>query len=177
MKEKTLEKEIKKEKKKIRNYIITILLFIACCGLVLYLREIYKVNEEEQKKIPVIDGYISEIYSDDLEHYILDNPNTIVYMCIANDEGCRSFEREFKKLLKKDEYNDRLVYLNLADLDQDRFLEEFNNKYVNKTKLTKKYPAFVLFEDGKIKAVLQEKNKKLDIVKVKHFLEISETGE
>lgn len=174
MKEKTLEN---KEKKTIRNYIITLLLFVVCCGLILYMRALYQVNQEEQKKIPVIDGFISEIYSEDLEHYILDNPNTVVYMCISNDEDCRTFEREFKKLLKKDEYNDRLVYLNLMDVDEDSFIESFNNKYINKTKLTKKYPAFVLFEDGKVKAILQEKNKKLDIVKVKHFLEISEVGE
>ena len=174
MKERTLEK---KDKKIVRNYIITIVLFIACCGLVLYLRELYRVNEAEQKKIPVIQGYISEIYNDDLEHYIMDNPNGVIYMCIANDENCRAFEREFKKLLKKDEYSDNLAYLNLIDVDQNEFLNNFNSKYIYKTKLSKEYPAFVLFEDGKVKAILQEKSKKLDIVKVKHFLELSEIGE
>ena len=174
MKEKLKEEP---ENKKVRNYIITILLFIACFGMILYLRELYKVNEAEQKKIPVIQGYISEIYTDDLEHYIMDNPNGVIYMCIANDENCRVFEREFKKLLKSDEYNDNLVYLNLMDVDQDEFLEEFNSKFIYKVKLSKDYPAFVLFEDGKVKAILQEKDKKLDIVKVKHFLELSEIGE
>lgn len=166
-----------KDKKRIRNYIICVILFIVCFGLVLYLRELYKVNEAEQKKIPVIQGYISEIYNDDLEHYITENPDGVIYMCIANDENCRVFEREFKKLLKKDEYNDNLVYLNLMDVDQDKFLEEFNSKFIYKVKLSKEYPAFVLFEDGKVKAILQEKDKKLDIVKVKHFLELSEIGE
>ena len=171
-----MEEKLKK-KKKIRNYIICVVLFITYFGLVLYLRELYRFNEAEQKKIPVIQGYISEIYSDDLEHYILENPNGVVYMCIANDENCRVFEREFKKLLKKDEYSDNLAYLNLIDVDQDKFLEEFNSKYIYKVKLSKEYPAFVLFEDGKVKAILQEKDKKLDIVKVKHFLELSEIGE
>jgi len=166
-----------KDKKRIRNYIICVILFVACFGLVLYLRELYKFNDAEQKKIPVIQGYISEIYDGDLEHYILENPDGVIYMCIANDENCRVFEREFKKLLKKDEYNDNLVYLNLMDVDQDKFLEEFNSKYIYKVKLSKEYPAFVLFEDGKVKAILQEKDKKLDIVKVKHFLELSEIGE
>ena len=166
-----------KDKKRIRNYIICVVLFITCFGLVLYLRELYKVNEAEQKKIPVIQGYISEIYNDDLEHYVTENPDGVIYMCIANDENCRVFEREFKKLLKKDEYNDNLVYLNLMDVDQDKFLEEFNSKFIYKVKLSKEYPAFVLFEDGKVKAILQEKDKKLDIVKVKHFLELSEIGE
>ena len=174
MKKKTLEK---KDNKKIRNYIITVILFIVCFGLVLYLRELYKVNEAEQKKIPVIQGYISEIYIDDLEHYIMDNPTGVIYMCISNDENCRMFEREFKKLLKKDEYSDNLAYLNLINVNQDEFLEGFNNRYIYKTKLSKNFPAFVLFEAGRVKAILQGKDKKLDILRVKHFLELSEIGE
>lgn len=167
----------KKVSKTIHNYIVTVVLFMACFGGVLYLRELYKVTEEEQKRIPIIQGYISEIYNDDLEHYIMDNPNGVIYMCIANDENCRVFEREFRKLLKNNEYSDNLAYLNLTDIDQDKFLSDFNSKYIYKIKLTKEYPAFVLFEDGKVKAILQEKDRKLDIVKVKHFLELSEIGE
>lgn len=174
MKEKLSEK---KENNKIRNYVITVLIFIVCCGFILYLCELYKVNEAEKMKIPVIQGYLSEIYSEDLEHYILDNPNTVIYMCVANDENCRTFERDFKKLLKTSEYSDQVIYLNLTDVDQESFLNDFNDKYINKTKLNDKYPAFVLFEDGKVKSILQEKDKKLDIVKVKHFLELSEIGE
>lgn len=166
-----------KEKKKIYNYIITIILFIACCGLTLYVCELYKVNEEAQKKIPVIQGLISEIYSDDLEHYVMDNQTTVVYMCAANDEDCRTFERDFKKLLRKNDYSDRLIYLNLTDVNQEEFVVSFNEKYKYKTEITTKYPAFILFEDGKIKSILQENSKKLDIIKVKNFLELNEIGE
>lgn len=163
--------------KKVRNYIITIILFIACFGLVLYLRELYRVNDAEQKKIPVIQGYVSEIYSGDLDHYIMENPNEVVYMCVANDEDCRTFERELKKLLKNSQYSNGLVYLNLTDTDKDKFIGEFNNKYTSKNKLYNSFPAFVLFEDGKVKSILQEKEERLDIVKVKHFLELNEIGE
>ena len=116
-----------KEKKKVYNYIITIILFIACCGLTLYVCELYKVNEEAQKKIPVIQGLISEIYSDDLEHYVMDNQTTVVYMCAANNEDCRTFEREFKKLLKK------------GLLKQICFKDSILNIIRNLTKLTNKF--------------------------------------
>ena len=34
--------------------------------------------------------------NDDLDHYVLDNPTTIIYMCTANDDECRNFEKDFK---------------------------------------------------------------------------------
>ena len=167
-----------KEKNKLKNYLILLLLFVVSMGFVLYLRELYKVNEAEQKKIPVIDGLVYEIYNDDLEHYILDNPTMVIYMCTANGNSCRLFERNFKKLLKKNDYSDRLVYLNLTNIDQEKFIKEFNNKYNYKIKLTTNYPAFILFEDGKVKKILQGKeNDGLTITRVRQFLEMNEIGE
>ncbi|MBQ9019326.1 MAG: hypothetical protein IJ097_03315 [Bacilli bacterium] len=171
------EIDTKKEKRKIKNYIILLLLFVASCWLVLYLCQLYRINDAEKKKIPVIDGMIYEIYSEDLDHYVVDNPNTVIYMCTANDEDCRLFEKSFKKLLKNYDYSDQLVYLNLTDLNQEEFVDSFNERYNYKNKLKTKYPAFVLFEDGKVKAILQNSNKKMDIMKVKQFLEINKIGE
>ena len=173
-----MKKTDKENKKSIKNYILLIILFIASIGLILYLCELYKVNKEEQMKTPVIDGALLEIYSTDLEHYIMDNPTTVIYMCTADNETCRVFERDFKKLLKKKDYDNQIIYLNLTDLDQNSFVEEFNNKYSYKNKLTTNYPAFVLFEDGKIRGILQGNEKKsLTLEKVKQFLELNEIGE
>lgn len=160
------------------NYLILLGIFIVCILFVLYVCEIYKINDAEKKKTPVIDGVLSEIYKEDLEHYIWDNPTAIIYMCTANDDTCRTFERSFKKLLQKKDYRNQIIYLNLTDVNQDEFVNEFNKKYSYKTNLTTNYPAFVLFEDGKIKSILQGKNNKsLEISKVKQFLELNEIGD
>ncbi len=167
-----------KEKKKIHNYFILSLIFLLSMGFVLYLCELYNVNDAEKKKTPVIDGMLYEIYNDDLEHYLLDNSTTVIYMCTANKDACRLFERDFKKLLKMEEYNDQLVYLNLTDLDQEKFVKEFNDKYNYKIKLTTNYPAFVLFDEGKIKKIIQgDEENKLTVTKVRQFLEANEIGE
>ena len=99
-------------------------------------------------------------------------------MCTANDDTCRTFEKSFKKLLQKKDYRNQIIYLNLTDVNQDEFVNEFNRKYSYKVNLTTNYPAFVLFEDGKIKSILQGKNNKsLEISKVKQFLELNEIGD
>ena len=159
------------------NYLILLGIFIVCILFVLYVCEIYKINDAEKKKTPVIDGVLLEIYKEDLDHYIWDNPTAIIYMCTANGDVCRNFERDFNKLLKKKQYS-QLIYLNLTDLNQEEFLNVFNTTYHYKKQLTSYYPAFVFFEDGKVKSILQGTEKKpLTITKVKQFLELNEIGE
>ena len=64
-----------------------------------------------------------------------------------------------KKLFKSQQLQDEIVYLNLSDLDQEEFVDSFNVKYpYKKGELTTNYPAFVFFEDGKVRGILQEKN-------------------
>ncbi len=172
------EKELEPVPSKTHNYIILIILFVACIAFVLYICQVYKLSVEEKKKVPIISGYLMEIYHNDLEHYVLDNPSTVIYMCTANDDTCRSFERDFKKLLKKKNYNEEIIYLNLTDVDQEEFVKSFNEKYHYKIELTTHYPAFVYFEDGNVDHILQGSEKKpLTITKVKQFLELNHIGE
>ena len=118
-----------KETKKIKNYVILFFLFAVCIIFVLYVCKIYTMNKEEKLKVPIIRGVISEIYPEDLEHYVLDNPTTVIYLCVANEDNCRSFERNFKKFLRKNDYNNQIVYLNLTDVDQESFVKDFNQQY------------------------------------------------
>lgn len=170
--------EEEKERSLFKRYLILAFIFILCMGLVIYLCKWYKVYDDYQKEIPVIRDTLSEITDIDLEHYILDNPTTVIYMCTASDEVCRDFEKDFKKLVIKKEYTDKIVYLNLSGLDQEKFVEDFNNKYNFKIKLSVDYPAIVMFEDGKITSLLQENDKRdFTISTVKDYLELNMIGE
>lgn len=172
------KKQKSARKRKIHNYILLVFLFLCCMAFVLYLCELYKVNEAEKKKTPVIRGSLLEIYQEDLEHYVLDNPNTLIYLCTSDNDTCRSFEKSFKKFLNKKEFYDQIIYLNLTDLNQEEFVNQFNSKYHYKVSLSTDYPAFVLFEDGKVISILQGSEKKpLTITKLRQFLELNEIGE
>lgn len=167
-----------KQKKKVKNYIILVFVVLLFVGLVLYLCKWYKVYDEYQKDIPVIRDSLQEIVNEDLEHYILDNPSSLIYICTANDENCRDFEKKFKKLIEKDELADEIIYLNVTGIDQDNFVNSFNEKYTKKKKLTTNYPAIVVFDEGKVVSILQaKKDNKLKIDDVKHFIKLNKVGE
>ncbi|MBQ3298105.1 MAG: hypothetical protein IJG97_04840 [Bacilli bacterium] len=167
-----------KQKKKVKNYIILVFVVLLFVGLVLYLCKWYKVYDEYQKDIPVIRDSLQEIVNEDLEHYILDNPSSLIYICTANDENCRDFEKKFKKLIEKDELADEIIYLNVTGIDQDNFVNSFNEKYTKKKKLTTNYPAIVVFDEGKVVSILQaKKDNKIKIDDVKHFIKLNKVGE
>lgn len=170
--------EVNSKKSGLKNYIILIVIFLTGIGLTLYLCKWYNVWNDYQKETPVISGSLLEITYEDLEHYVMENPTTVIYMCTANNDKCRSYEKDFKKIIEKENLNDYVIYLNLSNLDQDEFVNNFNGQYEFKNKLTTNYPAFVVFEDGKVTSILQgNKKKKLTVSSTKQFLELNGIGE
>ena len=165
-------------KKKYKNYILLVLLFLAAIGLTLYFCKWYNVYDEYQKETPVIRDTLFELSSEELEHYIIDNPTAAVYMCTSAELKCRTFEKDFKKYINSKNLKDEIVYLNLSNLDTEEFIKDFNEKYKSKKEL-KNYPAIIVFEDGTITHILQgnQENGKLEIGKVKQFIEMYKIGE
>ncbi|MBR3211111.1 MAG: hypothetical protein IKF71_04170 [Bacilli bacterium] len=163
-----------KQKNYVKNSIILVALFCGCIFLTLYFCRWYEVYKEYEKEIPIIRGVLFEITPKDLEHYVVDNSSAIVYLCTANGEECRSFEKDFKKYVQKNGIAEEVVYLNLTGVDQEEFVDQFNNRYPSKHKLSGKYPAFVVFQDGKVSSILQGgKNVKITLSKVQNFLEVN----
>ena len=90
----------KSNKKIVKNYFILALIFLAVILLVWYICKWYTVCNDYKKEIPVIRGTLNyEITESDFEHYILENPSSVVYMCTASEEKCRDFERDFKNTM------------------------------------------------------------------------------
>mgnify|MGYP003530200891 FL=1 len=171
---------MKKEPEKkvtIKSYFILITVFILTMGVTLYLCKCYKVYNESKKEIPVIRGTLSEITSEELEHYVQENQNCTVYMCTASNQACRDYEEKFIKLIKKKNLQEDIVYLNLSNIEQDKFINSLNDKYNYKIKLTSNYPTIVIFDEAKISALLQETDEKLSIDRTKQFIELNKIGE
>ena len=143
-KNKGKEKMEEPQKNYVKNYVLLSILFVSCIFLTLYFCKWYEVYKEYEREIPVIRGSLSEITPEELEHYVIDNASAIIYMCMANDDECRTFEKEFKKYIQKNGITDEVIYLNLTGIDQEQFLNDFNQTYQFKIKLNGKYPAFVV---------------------------------
>lgn len=161
-----------------KNYIIVVVMFVVTFSIVYYLYKWNVVYSNYQKQIPIIKDVLTEITTDEVEHYVQDSSSTVLYLCTASNNKCRTFEKGLKKFVLKKSLSSFLVYVNLENIDKEDFTNKFNQKYKKKIELKNTYPAFVIFEDGEIKDVIQgNKEEKLTIADVSKALRKNNIGE
>ena len=127
-----------KKKSIVKNYIILIVLFILSFAFTLYLCKWYNVYKEYKNEIPVIRGVLSEISYDELDHYIIDNSNIMLYICTSNSDNCRGFEKKLKKYVNRKELSDKIagrypIYITLhgggggpEEMNNDQWIDMFH---------------------------------------------------
>ena len=152
-----------KNKKRIpkKNYVILTCIYLGVILGVLYLASWYTTYQNYQKSIPILQGVVSEIKPVELEHYLLENPNCILYMCRTRRRECREFEQQFKEKILENGWQDAMTYLNLSDVeDESKYLQIFLNQYNSADFDITETPALVSFENGKIVATISSKEDK-----------------
>lgn len=162
----------------VKNYLIIGLIFLVAIVVTVYLCNVYSVYQESKLEIPVIRGTLSEITSEELEHFISENPTVLLYICTASDESCRNYEKDLKKLVTRKELQNELIYLNISLDEKETFVKTFNETYTSRVKLTDQFPAIIALEEGKTVHILQPKNnERLTISKTQQFIELHKIGE
>ena len=169
---------MKENKIPVKNYFILAFIFLIGIGLTIYFCKWYEVIDTEKKQTPVIRGVIPEISSQELDNFVLENPTTVLYLCTSDNMKCRNFEKDFKKYIIKESMENYIVYVNLTNINQVKFVKDFNSNYEYKTKLTPNYPALIYFNDGKISDMIEGTNSnKLTLSKAKDFLGKNKIGD
>lgn len=156
----------------VKNYIIVLAIFIVSFILIILGAKWYKNYREYQLTIPVISGYINEVSDEEIENYLLENRDTMLYIGASDDNNCRSLEKDLKNFIKKYNLRDQIVYIDLNKIsDKDEFVSKFNGKYATNKKINK-YPAFAIIQNGQIIDVVSKtKSQSLDIDDIEQLLE------
>ena len=162
----------------VKNYLIIGLIFLVAIVVTVYLCNVYIGYQESKLEIPVIRGTLSEITSEELEHFISENPTVLLYICTASDESCRNYEKDLKKLVTRKELQNELIYLNISLDEKETFVKTFNETYTSRVKLTDQFPAIIALEEVKTVHILQpNNNERLTISKTQQFIELHRIGE
>ena len=128
-----------------KNYLITLLIFVAIVILTITLSNIYK---NQIRKTSIMYNYLSEIKNKDLSTYLLEKPNIIIYISDKYDISKEKLEEKLKRDMINYNISDYFVFLNI-DQNNLEFIDQLNKKYTGN--IDKKIPTFIVFEEGKIK--------------------------
>lgn len=148
----------------IKNYIILgVVLFITM--LILYYFYCWvDVYKESKINIPIMDKYMSVINYNELDNYIVENPDTIIYVSVLEDEKIRGFEKEFKNKYKNKEIDNELLYMNITDDIKDMDIrDEMVSKYsINSLDMTD-VPSLLVFNNGELSSIYSVRDNDYDI--------------
>lgn len=169
------EKWVKKDL--IIRYIELFFIMGGTIAVMLMLRSWYRNDQEYQKTIPIIRETLLEIRPEEIENYLYEQEQAVAYICTAAETKCRDFEKQLKSFIEEKELQDKIVYLNISEVNQKEYLEKFNEQFKFQDEV-RDYPALVLFKKGKIEAVVQQtQDSMLTIEQVETFLKNYEIEE
>lgn len=142
-----------------KNYIIVGFLFLITVFIVMLLRFWYISYKNYQLTIPILKDKITEVTVTELDTFLAENPDPIVYIEVSEDENSREVAKKLLEVVKKRNLTERAVYINLSSVEnKDAFFANFTAKYMEEGKL-EYYPAVVIFSEGKVLAYVTKTEK------------------
>jgi hypothetical protein len=164
----------------VKNYFILGVLAVTTVVLTFYFVSWYEATREYKKVNSVISEVLAKIKIEEIDNFLLDNPNIVVYMASSKDDTIKNFEKSFKNFILNNEITDDIVYLDTKEVVNNnysvlekRMVESLVNKnitLVSKTNL-------LIVREGKIIDVLYKSDKIINESDVNQFLEMYEVIE
>ena len=161
---------MKKEKEiPLKNYILLSIVLILTIVVVIYFFLWKNTYEKSKLQTPILDDYLLVINYNELNNYLVESKDAIIYVSKLNDESIRLFENKFKNIINKNNLNNKILYLDLTEeLKENNIVKEINKKY---GKEMTEVPTIVIIKDGKISSSYNIKENKYNIKLLEKYLE------
>ena len=146
----------------LKNYFILGIILASSIFIVLYINKLYLSTKNNDN---ILNGFIKEIKTQEIDNYIIENPNFIIYLGYKNNDN-KSFEKKFKKLVTKYDLQKDIVFIDISQFNDETF-NKFCKKYADK--LLKKDSCLIIVDNQKVIDALDITKGNNDIELVKMF--------
>lgn len=146
----------------LKNYFILGIILASSIFIVLYINKLYLSTKNNDN---ILNEFIKEIKTQEIDNYIIENPNFIIYLGYKNNDN-KSFEKKFKKLVTKYDLQKDIVFIDISQFDDETF-NKFCKKYADK--LLEKDSSLIIVDNQKVIDVLDITKGNNDIELVKMF--------
>ena len=122
------------------------------------------VYKESKVNIPIMDKYMAVINYNELDNYVVENPDTIVYVSVLENDEIREFEKKFKSKYKNDLIDNDILYMNVTEDISDKSVKDgmVSKYFVNGLNITD-VPCVLVFKNGILKSIYSVKDNDYDI--------------
>lgn len=144
-----------------KNYL---LLFLMVCFVVLITFVLKNVYDNRHKPVSELYTFLNEVTKEDLNSYLSENDNSIIYIADKYDVSYLEEEKIIKSKVLENDIKDYFVFYDVKGVDKN-----FTSKFKNSNKMSnKKIPCILIVENKTIKKVYTKKDfKKLNFKEMK----------
>ena len=154
-----------------KNYIILGIVILITLLLLYYFYMWVDAYNETKLNRPILDKYLEVINYNELEDYLIENPDTIIYVSVLENSEIRDFEKQFKNSLRKKEIDKDILYMDVTNIINDKIIvKEMREKYMLNSSSIFDVPVLAVFEDSKLTGLYRIKDNDYDIERLKMFI-------
>lgn len=154
-------KELLREVPK-KNYLYLFLILLGSILFIIYLYTWYEAYNESKMNTTIMDKYLTVINYNELDNYIIENKDAVIYVSILGNEDINKFERKFKNLISENNLRNEILYLNISNENID--------KATKKLKIDQNFPYLVVYTNGVITDTYSIKEAKYSNSKIEKYL-------
>lgn len=156
----------------LKNYIILAVVLILTIIIVIYFYRWQFSYEKIKLSTPIIEEYMQVINYNELNDYLIENKNAVIYSSKLGDKKIRDFEVRFKNLIIENSLKDKILYLNItSEINNENISKEMKNTYKLGNKNITNIPSIMIYEEGKLISIYNIKDDNYNIDKIERYLE------
>ena len=125
-----------------KNYLYLALIIVLSLMVIYYLYLWHKSYKESLLNTEILSDYLDVINYNELDDYIVENKDAVIYVSVLGDETINHFEMDFRNAIRDNDLRSVLLYMNVSDYDKSVIDEKFGTDY--------DYPYLVVYTGGKV---------------------------
>ena len=136
-----------------KNYIIISVILIISVAIVVYLANWYQTTNMYYKNISIIADFIKEVKVSEIDNYITENPDFVIYLANKNEILNVKFEKSLKKLITKNDLQKQFIFVDKSAFDNENF-REFITKHGNDIEEFSLNDCIIIIDNQQIKDLI-----------------------
>lgn len=154
-----------------KNYLILGFILIVSFLLIYYLYMWFEAYNESKLNKPILDKYMEVINYNELDNYLVESPNAIIYVSVLENTEIRDFEKQFKSILKKNQLEKEVLYMDITEeLRNNQVKNEMILKYAINNSSIVNVPVILVIDNGELYTIYGIKDNNYDVESLKMFI-------
>ena len=157
--------KVKKDKLRevpLKNYIYLFLILLGSILLLIYIYTWYDTYNQNKLNTSIMNEYLTVINYNELDNYIVENKDAIIYVSILGNEDINKFEKKFKSVVLENNLKNTILYLDITN--------ENIEHATKKLQIEQDFPYLVVYTNGNITDTYNIKDTKYSSKKTLKYL-------